>query len=279
MSGNSSSTDLPSATPSEVQPACPALQGGVSSGTELHVAIQQEVCRLGFDRFSFRRCNVGAYSVIDSVSTFGEIHLAWRQTYRQQDFAAIDPRFYAAASSPVPEIWYRTRYPDTPKFRALFDSAEALGVGVGVSLALYRPDQSVVDFFHITTSNPYVDAARKKRLALALPEIWSLAIYGYTSGARRALAEGAKQERPLLTERQMECLTLAARGSSSRRIAEALGISERTVEAHIQACTVRLNARNRGEAIANAIGSGVINPYGRVRSTTCRTFPPRGASS
>lgn len=256
--------------PSGLQPGRPARQEVARAGTELQAAIQQEVCRLGFDRFLFRRCRLGAYSVIDWVSSVGRIIEKWHEVYRQRGFGAVDPRFRVAASSSIPEVWYRAKYPDTREMRDLFDTVDALGVGSGVCLVVHRPDPSTVDFFQIATSNPYVDTVRKKQIALVLPKIWSLATHAYASGMAELLDQGAEESQSVLTERQTECLALAARGLPSRRIAEALGISERTVGAHIQACILRLNARNRGEAVANAVRAGLLNASGRVRPAIYR---------
>ena len=111
-----------------------------------------------------------------------------------------------------------------------------------------------------------------------MPEIWALAIYGYASGVANALTESARKAPPLLTERQLGCLSLAATGLKSRQIADVLAISERTVEAHIQACIARLGARNRSGAIASAINASLINVSGRLRPTVYRASTPGGTA-
>jgi DNA-binding CsgD family transcriptional regulator len=61
-----------------------------------------------------------------------------------------------------------------------------------------------------------------------------------------------------LSARELECLTLAARGATSRAIADKLGISERTVNAHIERAIRKCGAKNRQEAVARAISDGII---------------------
>lgn len=51
-----------------------------------------------------------------------------------------------------------------------------------------------------------------------------------------------------LSERQAECLRLAAQGYTSKQIARAIGISPSTVDNHISAAVDRLGARNRIDA-------------------------------
>ena len=55
-----------------------------------------------------------------------------------------------------------------------------------------------------------------------------------------------------LTGREMEVVSALAHGHSSRQIGSALGISPRTVDAHVRHILRKLGARNRLEAVAIA---------------------------
>jgi len=59
-----------------------------------------------------------------------------------------------------------------------------------------------------------------------------------------------------LTEREMEVLKAAAQGKTSKEIAFALGISERTVKAHLGSIYQKLGVDSRAAAIAAAAGRG-----------------------
>jgi len=59
-----------------------------------------------------------------------------------------------------------------------------------------------------------------------------------------------------LTEREMEVLQAAAQGKTSKEIAFALGISERTVKAHLGSIYQKLGVDSRAAAIATAAGRG-----------------------
>lgn len=61
-----------------------------------------------------------------------------------------------------------------------------------------------------------------------------------------------------LTHRELEVLQLMARGMTNRQIARRLEISEHTVKFHATAILGKLNARSRAEAVARAIGLGLI---------------------
>ena len=59
-----------------------------------------------------------------------------------------------------------------------------------------------------------------------------------------------------LTEREMEVLNAAAQGKTSKEIAYGLGISERTVKAHLGSIYQKLGVDSRAAAIAAAAGKG-----------------------
>jgi DNA-binding NarL/FixJ family response regulator len=61
-----------------------------------------------------------------------------------------------------------------------------------------------------------------------------------------------------LTRREIELLTLVARGQSNRAIAAGLSISENTVKYHMKNILQKMNAQNRTEAATTAIRSGLI---------------------
>ncbi len=61
-----------------------------------------------------------------------------------------------------------------------------------------------------------------------------------------------------LTERELEVLTSVARGERSKEIAVQLGISERTVKAHLASIYNKLGVDSRAAAIAVAAQSGLL---------------------
>ena len=73
----------------------------------------------------------------------------------------------------------------------------------------------------------------------------------------RAPAEGG------LSERELEVLTLVARGASNRDAAQALLISEATVKTHLLHIYAKLSVSDRAAAVAEAFNRGLLTPQKR----------------
>jgi DNA-binding NarL/FixJ family response regulator len=63
-----------------------------------------------------------------------------------------------------------------------------------------------------------------------------------------------------LTDREIETLTLAARGSTSAQIAKVLRLTKRTIDFHLDNARVKLGARTRTEAVVKAAFGRLIKP-------------------
>jgi len=66
-----------------------------------------------------------------------------------------------------------------------------------------------------------------------------------------------------LSERELEVLTLVARGASNAEIAAELFVSERTVKGHVGSIFTKLGARDRAAAIVLAFDAGLVVPGAR----------------
>jgi PAS domain S-box-containing protein len=85
----------------------------------------------------------------------------------------------------------------------------------------------------------------------------ALSVIGYQLGyilERQRAALGPA----MLTARELEVLTLAAEGHTSQRIAELLVISPETVKSHLRNVYTKLDAKDRAQAVAHAVRSGLI---------------------
>lgn len=65
-----------------------------------------------------------------------------------------------------------------------------------------------------------------------------------------------EQKYGLLSQREIDVLRLASGGMSNRRIGEALGISDRTVQGHLANVFLKLRVSSRTEAVTKALNLG-----------------------
>jgi DNA-binding NarL/FixJ family response regulator len=71
--------------------------------------------------------------------------------------------------------------------------------------------------------------------------------------------EAPSTSQPHLSGKEIKILGFLKDGCTTREIAENLSISERTVRYHIENILQKLNAKNRTEAVANAISNSLID--------------------
>lgn len=62
-----------------------------------------------------------------------------------------------------------------------------------------------------------------------------------------------------LTMRELDVLRLVAEGASNREAAAVLGVSAKTIEAHLSSVYSKLQVRSRTEAVVSAVRDGIIS--------------------
>ncbi len=63
-----------------------------------------------------------------------------------------------------------------------------------------------------------------------------------------------------LTKRELDVLSLLARGASAKLISHLLGLSPRTVDSHAASIIRKFGARNRMHSVALAVHAGLVRP-------------------
>jgi DNA-binding CsgD family transcriptional regulator len=106
-----------------------------------------------------------------------------------------------------------------------------------------------------------IAAARGKLGARLFKRAWEAGLaMRIEEAVEHALAEAppaAVDAAPGLTPRELQVASLVAQGRSSREIAEALVISERTAESHVEHIRAKLGVHSRAEIAAWATARGL----------------------
>ena len=134
--------------------------------------------------------------------------------------------------------------------------AADFGVRNGVSFPLHTPqgEHGILSFISKEKSNSDLMFENVPLLSFCASYIFNSALQLIKSrpDLMKHLAE--------LSDREKECLFWASEGKTSWEIATILGISERTVNFHLNQVTNKTDSKNRNQAIAKSISSGIIVP-------------------
>ncbi|HLB29149.1 MAG TPA: response regulator transcription factor [Dehalococcoidia bacterium] len=127
------------------------------------------------------------------------------------------------------------------------DLFEAIKSGAQGYLLKDVPEE---EFRQILTSIESGDAPLSRGLAVRILEEFSRLAKEHSV---------SKAEGDGLTEREHEVLEMVSSGATNREIGAGLYISENTVNYHIKNILSKLHLKNRGQAIAYAIRTGLVN--------------------
>ena len=96
--------------------------------------------------------------------------------------------------------------------------------------------------------------------ALLSPSITRRLIREFVKRPSAHSETAASKRLDLLTERELEVLTLVSHGLSNQEIADKIFVSEGTVKTHIRRLFSKLDVRDRTQAVIFAYNAGIVQP-------------------
>lgn len=142
------------------------------------------------------------------------------------------------AEHPSVKVLVLTAYDDDPYVFALLQAGAH-----GYLLKTADSSQLVVAVRAVQRGQPALDATITRKMIETM------------AGGR---PPGASSAAEALTERELEVLRLAARGLTNKAIAQALSISDRTVQGHLANIYAKMSVGSRTEAVTEALRQGWI---------------------
>lgn len=132
----------------------------------------------------------------------------------------------------------------------IMEDAEKAGLGPGVTVPIHIPGEC-------TGSGSFAVRTGKKLDPSTVPALQYLACFAFEA-ARRLLRKtggsnltaGNARE---LTQRQLDCLVLIAQGKSDWDAGRILGISQRTVQEHIETARKRYGVSSRMQLVVRTL--------------------------
>lgn len=132
---------------------------------------------------------------------------------------------------------------------------EALRAGASGFLLKSADGDTLVDAVRVIASGE----------ALLAPEVTRRVIERFAAGTAAVPPEDhipTPEAVGDLSEREVEVLTLMARGMSNQEIAQELWVSATTVKTHVSHILTKLGVRDRVQAVVEAYDSGIVVPRG-----------------
>lgn len=144
---------------------------------------------------------------------------------------------------------------------------EVGGVEAITTIRAEFPNAAIIMFSIYETDEDIYQGLRAGAKAYLLkdtpcPEILEV-IRAVSEGQRYVPADigtklAARMERPNLSDREFEVLSLMAKGKNNKTIASELNITENTVKFHVTNVMIKLGASDRTHAVVNALRQGII---------------------
>jgi DNA-binding NarL/FixJ family response regulator len=169
------------------------------------------------------------------------------------------------------------RMPDLDGIAATGELAQVAPAARVLILTTFEQDDYIFGALRAGASGFLLKRARPEELLAAVHTIAAGEALLSPSVTRRVIDRMAQQPTPQLAEqakldeltpREREVLALIARGLSNREVAAALAVEESTVRTHVKRILMKLELRDRVQAVIFAYETGVNRPAVGVR-------PPR----
>ncbi len=180
---------------------------------------------------------------------------AWIGHYASQGFHKLDPAFLTVSRAVGVVDWSRLQTINA--FERVFREAADFGISaIGLTLPLRGPfgDRGM---FSIVFKAPEARGDFLHNDALSVLQQRAALFH---DKIMRATATLSVVQNPCLSGREREILQWIAAGKSQTDIAKILAISNRTVEVHLRSTRHKLGALTTPQAVARAIGFGIIHP-------------------
>lgn len=160
----------------------------------------------------------------------------WQQRYAEQAYLQVDPTVTHAVRSTAPVQWSEDLFASARHF---WEDAQGHGLLVGWAQATVS-NNGAIGMLTLARSGEAISEQELQANGLRMHWLVS-AVH---ENAARVLTHQLPQL-PQLTERECDVLRWTADGKTSSEIGDILGVSERTVNFHINNCMEKLGAANK----------------------------------
>jgi LuxR family transcriptional regulator, quorum-sensing system regulator CciR len=173
---------------------------------------------------------------------------AWAEQVRARGYFTDDPVLAACQKSAAAFLWS-----DVPRIidmsarqTEILASAATCGLAEGFTVPVNVPGEFL-------GSCSFGLAPGRALPRHALPAAQYVGCFAFEAARRIQTLEQVRAATPKLTQRQFDCIVLAAQGKSDWHIAQLLGISGDTVHQHIETAKKRYGVASRTQLVVRAL--------------------------
>lgn len=178
----------------------------------------------------------------------------WVERLAQTAYFVHDPVLMACEKSVAPFAWdaIPAMFALSKHQRAYMANARAAGLDAGYTVPIHVPGEA-------SGLCSFVMARGRPLPADALPAAQYLACFAFEAARRLAATSGGPDPVPKLTQRQLDCVVLAARGKSNWVTGQLLGLSPDTVHKYLESAKRRYGVSSRTELVVRALYDGQLS--------------------
>ncbi len=221
------------------------LLDSLASPEEVVDAVARSFTLFGFETFIITGLPHPRES-FEQVVLLRKWPIGWFEIYAKHDYVRSDPIIRLCKTTTRPFEWSEAPYDraEEPKAAEVMDRAVDFGMREGFCLPIHGINGYEACF---SMSGTHLDLSPRTK-----PAVHLMAMYAFER-ARQLLAPNPQSGAKILTPRECEILVWAANGKSAADTGDILGITERTVTAHIASACQKLEAVNKTQAVARAL--------------------------
>jgi len=231
---------------------------GCKSFQEVFTVMRREFSAIGYDCFGY------GFQILESFKTpplviYSTLKEEWLAEYMANNYSLSDPIMYHYTRYTTPLFWHVdddwSEHPygeDAVEFMAAVRDASYFA---GVCIPVFSRE--------CTRGFVNLSVDEHTELGLVNVALVSLLIKYFHEATLRIWLERDAYNSPLnakLTRRESDVIRHIADGLTSRQTAQKLGISKRTIDAHIASAQFKLGCDNRQQLICMATNLGLIYP-------------------
>jgi LuxR family quorum-sensing system transcriptional regulator CciR len=234
----------------------------VASPADLHGLMQAVSGEMGFDHFALihhvdlRPMGTLAEPLVtDDYVALTDYPQAWVDQYVGDAIVANDPILLASQRMNIGFEWAKVAelVKLTSKHREVLERAQNAGLQNGFTVPANVPGE-------LNGSCNFAVRARHeiKRSNFAMAQLVGAFAFQAARELVARMRDVKDYEPPKLTDRQLECIVLVARGKTDWEIGKILGISEETVKMHLRNAREMFGVSKRIQVVMRTLFSGQV---------------------